>query len=129
MITEKEKAIAQEFLADKVIKGIWVNSAGELFFDEGLAKASDDEAEFIKKPKEDQKTDAGTAEASTQTGDADDAELKAKNLKLLAETTLVKENYQTMKTLVKFFDIKTEDNKADTLIGALTQFKETVNNL
>lgn len=126
MVTEKEKAIAAEYLADKSIKGVWVNSAGELFFDEGLAKASDEDAEFIKKLKEDQKANAETTGTNTQNGGADDAELKEKNLKLLAETALVKENYQTMKGLVKFFDIKTEDVKANTLIAALTAFKETL---
>lgn len=126
MVTEKEKAIAEEFLADKVIKGVWVNSAGELFFDEGLAKASDEEAEFIKKPKADQKPDAGKADTNTQTRGADDTELKEKNLKLLAELDLKKENYEAMKALVKFFEIETENKKAETLIAALTQFKETL---
>ena len=129
MITEKEKAIAHEYLADKVIKGIWVNSAGELFFDEGLAKASDEEAEFIKKLAAKKESQADTDDTTTQAADAKNAELKEKNLKLLAETELKKENYQAMKALVKFFEITTEDNKADTLITALTAFKETVNNL
>lgn len=118
MITEKEKAIAQEFLADKLIKGVWVNSAGELFFSEDLAKASDEDAEFIRKLKLDQKPDA--------VAETDDLELKAQNLKLLAETELIKENYKEMMALVKFFEITTEDKKADTLIGALTEFKETL---
>jgi hypothetical protein len=121
MVTEKEKAIAKEFLADKLIKGVWVNSAGELFFSEHLAKASDEDAEFVKKPVEKKESDT-----DTQSIDAQDSELKAKNLKLLAETELIKENYKEMTALVKFFEITTEDKKADTLIGALTEFKETL---
>ncbi|QSW90706.1 hypothetical protein J0383_07820 [Flavobacterium endoglycinae] len=127
MVTEKEKDIAQEYLADKSIKGVWVNSAGELFFDEGLAKASDEEAEFIKKSKADQKeSDTTATDKKDEAAEAQAAELKEKNLKLLAETELRKENYQTMKALVKFFEITTEDHKADTLITALTNFKETL---
>lgn len=129
MITEKEKAIAQEYLADKVIKGIWVNSEGELFFDEGLAKASDEDAEFVKKSAVQKEPSTVSDKTDTKDAEAKNAELKEKNLKLLADTELKKENYQVMKSLVKFFDIKTENNTADTLITALTQFKETLNNV
>jgi hypothetical protein len=116
MITEKEKSIAKEYLVDKEIEGIWVNSAGELFFDEGLAKASDKEAEFVKK---------SAGKKKTETADQE-VELKAKNLQLLQETNLEKENYKPMLALANFFDIKTEDKRAETLIKALTEFKETL---
>lgn len=124
MVTEKEKAIATEYLADKLIKGVWVNSAGELFFDEGLAKASDEDAEFVKKtPAKTEKSD------EIKNDDSQGAELKETNLKLLAETELKKENYKEMAALAKFFDIKTEDKKAETLITALTEFKATLKQL
>lgn len=131
MITEKEKAIAQEYLADKVIKGVWVNSAGELFFDEGLAKASDEDAEFVRKPAEKKVKEAGSETKDSTKKDAQNtlivnAELKEKNLKLLSELELKKENYDAMKALVKFFEIKTEGKSADTFITALGQFKETL---
>lgn len=129
MVTEKEKAIAEQYLADRKIKGVWVNSAGELFFDEGLAKASDEDAEFIKKSAAKKETAIVPDKPDTKDAEAKNAELKEKNLKLLTDTELKKENYQTMKALVKFFDIKTENNTADTLIVALTQFKETLNNV
>lgn len=121
MVTDKEKAIATDYLAGKTIKGVWVNSAGELFFDEGLAKASDEDAEFVRTPAEKKKE-----QAADQNKDAQNAELKEKNLKILAELELKKENYQPMKALVKFFEIKTESNSADSFIAALTQFKETL---
>lgn len=121
MITDKEKSIATDYLAGKSIKGVWVNSAGELFFDEGLAKASDEDAEFVRTPAAKKKE-----QTADQNKDTQNAELKEKNLKILAELELKKENYQTMKALVKFFEIKTENNSADTFIAALTQFKETL---
>lgn len=131
MVTEQEKTIALEYLADKTIKGVWVNSAGELFFDEGLAKASDEDAEFIRKPAQKEVKKADSDKKDNQSKDvqnppSDNSELKEKNLKILAELELKKENYQSMKALVKFFEIKTENNSADTFITALTQFKETL---
>ncbi|MEO6176781.1 MAG: hypothetical protein ABIP27_16640 [Flavobacterium circumlabens] len=129
MITEKEIAIAQEYLADKTIEGVWVNEAGELFFSKELALASDKDAEFIKKTAKKKEQQTGTPGADSHVAEAKSAALKEEKLKLLAETTLVKENYQAMKGLVKFFEIKTENNSADTLITALTAFKETLKNL
>lgn len=52
---------------------------------------------------------------------------KAEKLKELEALELVKENYNQMKALVKYFEIKTADQKAETLIAALTEFKTTLN--
>jgi hypothetical protein len=49
MITQEHKKIAQEYLADKELKGVWVNSKGELFLKEAHAMTSDKDAEFVKK--------------------------------------------------------------------------------
>jgi len=38
-----------------------------------------------------------------------------------------KMKYDDLKKLCKFFEIKTEDQKADTLISALTEYKSTLN--
>jgi hypothetical protein len=111
MVTEKETAVAKEYLEGKTIKGIWVNSNGELFSSEHLAKSSDEDAEYVKNTKEEKASDTDT---------------QAENLKLLEDTELVKENYQVMAALVKAFELKTADKKAETFIEALTQFKETL---
>lgn len=49
-------------------------------------------------------------------------ELEAK-VKELESTELVKENYKVLKDLVKYFQIDTVDQKAETLIVALTEYK------
>ncbi|HFG0564486.1 hypothetical protein [Flavobacterium psychrophilum] len=51
-----------------------------------------------------------------------DTELEAK-VKELESTELVKENYKVLKDLVKYFQIDTVDQKAETLIVALTEYK------
>ena len=40
---------------------------------------------------------------------------------------LVSANYKEMKALAKYFDVKSEDQKAETLITALTELKNTLN--
>ncbi len=118
MVTDKETAIAKEYLAGKTIKGIWVNSQGELFSNKELAIASDEDAEYVRNIIEGDKADAEATNVVKT-----DEESKAANLKLLEETELTKQNYKVMQSLVKAFEIKTADNKAETLIEALTKFK------
>lgn len=153
MVTEKETAIAKKYLEGKAIEGIWVNSNGELFSNEHLAKSSDKTAKFVEnttskkeaEPETDKK--ANNTDLTKAVGDANkkatntdktvtdtnqvktvtDADKKAENLKLLAETPLVKDNYKIMQTLVQAFDLKTADKRAETYIEALTQFKTTLN--
>lgn len=45
----------------------------------------------------------------------------------LASLELVSSNYQEIKALVKYFDLKPVDQKAETLIAALTEFKNNLN--
>ena len=113
MIKEEAIAVAKAYLEGKQIKGIWVNSNGELFSNEHLAKSSDEDAEFVKSTKEEKATEI-------------DTDTQADNLKLLEETELIKENYKTLVVLVNAFKIEVSDKKAETLIAALTQFKETL---
>jgi hypothetical protein len=54
----------------------------------------------------------------------DNKETKIKELNALE---LVTANYNEMKVLVKYFDLKVENQKAETLIAALTEFKTTLN--
>ncbi|WP_102980121.1 hypothetical protein [Chryseobacterium scophthalmum] len=54
----------------------------------------------------------------------DNKEAKIKELNALE---LVTANYNEMKVLVKYFDLKVENQKAETLIAALTEFKTTLN--
>lgn len=54
----------------------------------------------------------------------DNHESKIKELETLELSTA---NYNEMKALVKFFDVKVENQKAETLITALTEFKNTLN--
>ena len=55
-----------------------------------------------------------------------EAEKEAKLLEL-SGLDLVKENYQEIKSLVKYFDLKPVDQKAETLISLLTEFKNNFN--
>ncbi|AKK74443.1 hypothetical protein OK18_19115 [Chryseobacterium gallinarum] len=55
-----------------------------------------------------------------------EAERTAK-IKELESLELSSANYNLMKPLVKFFGIETADQKAETLIAALTEFKTTLN--
>ncbi|GIZ15300.1 hypothetical protein [Capnocytophaga catalasegens] len=51
---------------------------------------------------------------------------RAEKIAELQALELVKENYNQMKSLVKFFDIKTSNQSAEALIEALTEFKKTI---
>lgn len=63
---------------------------------------------------------------TTNEGFDAEAEKQAK-LEELATLELVKENYHEIKALVKYFDLKPADQKAETLIAALTEYKNTLN--
>lgn len=49
---------------------------------------------------------------------------RAEKITELQALDLVKENYKEMKVLVDFFEIKTNDKKAETFIEALSEFKQ-----
>lgn len=65
--------------------------------------------------------------------DVADEDLKAKAFKEsekmaqeLENTELIKENYKQLKVLVKYFEIETADQKAETLIKALEEYKSKI---
>jgi hypothetical protein len=59
-------------------------------------------------------------------GDASSTEESEKMAQELEETELVKENYKQLKVLVKYFEIETADQKAETLIKALEEYKSKI---
>ena len=61
-------------------------------------------------------------ELTSKKEDVDGDQLAIK-LEELEATELVKENYKVLKDLVKYFQIEVADQKADTLIAALTEYK------
>jgi len=63
------------------------------------------------------------SEESTSKNEAE----KTQKLQELAELELISANYNEMKALAKYFDVKTEGQKADAFITALTEFKATLN--
>lgn len=62
---------------------------------------------------------------NVKTADPDEYDRETK-IKELESLELVTANYNQMKSLVKFFAIDAADQKADTLIAALTEFKTTL---
>ena len=51
---------------------------------------------------------------------------RAEKIIELQALELVKENYNQMKSLVKFFEIKTQNQSAEAFIEALTELKKTL---
>ncbi|MCU7615660.1 hypothetical protein NZ698_00500 [Chryseobacterium sp. PBS4-4] len=101
-VLEKEKSLSEEIVNvknDKVLE-VTINT---------LIPTKEQVAEQVK-----QVLENGAA----------DREAKIKELEALE---LVTANYNEMKALVKFFDLKVENQKAETLITALTEFKNTLN--
>lgn len=60
------------------------------------------------------------------TGDEKKEAQWAEKITELQALDLVKENYKEMKVLVDFFEIKTNDKKAETFIEALSEFKQSL---
>lgn len=58
-------------------------------------------------------------------GDASSEESE-KMAKELEETELIKQNYKQLKVLAKYFEIETADQKAETLIKALEEYKSKI---
>lgn len=67
------------------------------------------------------------AQVFTDNDSPDPESEKQVKLEELAGLELVKENYQEIKALVKYFNLKPADQKAETLIAALTEYKNTLN--
>ncbi|EKT3967129.1 hypothetical protein [Flavobacterium psychrophilum] len=72
---------------------------------------------------EDQKISSFTRKSiESKNEDIDEDQLVLKLAELEA-TELVKENYHVLKALVKYFEIEVADQKCETLIQALTDYK------
>ncbi|KQT17422.1 hypothetical protein ASG31_08405 [Chryseobacterium sp. Leaf404] len=52
---------------------------------------------------------------------------RPEKIKELEALELVTANYNEMKALAKYFEVKTDNQKAETFIAALTEFKKTLN--
>ena len=104
-----------------------VTSDGRVFHTLGSAQSMagtlDDQTIESYKRKVLEKELADTGKSSTQTNEAE----KETKLKELSELELVSGNYQQMKALASFFGLKPADQKVDTLIASLTEFKTTLN--
>ncbi|MXV37679.1 hypothetical protein GO491_03140 [Flavobacteriaceae bacterium Ap0902] len=72
---------------------------------------------------EDKKVEKLIREADNESADNNDLTEKIKELK---ELELVKSNYNQMKSLVKYFDLKVADQKAETLIEVLEDYKQKI---
>lgn len=93
-------------------------SDGSCFYTENAAEAH---AKTQKDKKVKKVYNEGSAKEDSSGAAPDD--IKVLKLKQLQETELVKENYITMKELVKYFEVQVTDQKAETLIEALTAYK------
>ena len=101
-----------------------ITSDGRVFHNigaaQGMAGTLDDQniESYSRKVLEKEK-----AESVTDTSIVDAAMMEA----FLNVHDVDKMKYDDLKRLCKFFEIKTEDQKADTLIAALTEYKSTLN--
>lgn len=109
----------------KNVKEVYATEDGNVFIEENRAK-------IHVKDKKDMKyhtitrTSAEENQPEKKEVDEIDENLIAEKTKELQELELVKENYQKMKSLVLFFQIETPDLKADSLIAALTEYKNKI---
>ncbi|WP_234111677.1 hypothetical protein [Chryseobacterium sp. R2A-55] len=85
-------------------------------------KNTDDEAELAKLEAEKKAKEDAEAEKIAK----ENAEFLAEKTKLLQETDIEKAEYATLKDLAKAFEVKTEDQKAETLKTALIEFKNNL---
>lgn len=108
-----------------------ISSDGRVFHTKGSAESfavtlEDRTVEsFTRKSMEskDKANDKSSDKDKDKTGDIDVEALVALKTKELQETELVKENYKAIQGLVKYFQIEVENQKAETLIAALTEYK------
>jgi len=117
----QEKLVAQYFKENKSAKEIYVTSDGFLF---PQRKHALDHANTLEDSKREVKTvkNPNHVESETdQTGDGN-TQLSEEQKQLLA-SGLKKENYNAIKALAKVLNIETPDQKAETLIKALEDYK------
>ena len=101
------------------VNAVYAAEDGNVFIEENRAKIHKVKYHTITR------TEAKASEPA-KPGNDENAEVLAAKTKELHELELVTSNYQKMKSLVQFFQIETEDQKADTLIAALTEYKSKI---
>jgi hypothetical protein len=106
------------FKEDKKLKQVFASEDGNIFFDENRAKlhAGEKKIEYHKITR----TDAVDLEDSNDEGN----EVKADKIKELQALDLTTKNYQDIRNLVNYFSIPVSDQKAETLIAALNEYKQ-----
>ena len=72
------------------------------------------------------RVEAEATKTDVDSGNEIDENVVAEKTKELQDLELVVANYQKMKQLVSFFQIETADQKAQTLIDALTEYKSKI---
>jgi len=126
---KKFKEAAQDYFERHTVSDeCHITSDGRVFHTKGSAQGfagtlDDQEIESYNRKvlEKEQKIDT-----DSEGGDASDADI-LKNTILLKEADLEKLDYNELKSLAKFFEVEAENQKAPTLIEALTKFKETLN--
>ena len=101
------------------VNTVYAAEDGNVFIEENRAKIHKVKYHTITR------TEAKASEPA-KPGNDENAEVLAAKTKELHELELVTANYQKMKSLVQFFQIETPDQKADTLIAALTEYKSKI---
>ncbi|MGQ1929577.1 hypothetical protein [Ornithobacterium rhinotracheale] len=120
---------------------VYKTSDGKYFYTENDAKnyASNLEDKKVKKLMRGNDTSKSILKVVSQilnnaVEDASETEEKPKTqnselnekIQELKTLELVKSNYNQMKSLVKYFDLKTEDQKAETYIKVLEEYKQKI---
>lgn len=107
------------FKEDKKLKQVFASEDGNIFFDENRAKlhAGEKKIEYHTISRMD-------ALSSDEDTNDDDSEVKAAKIKELQALELIPKNHPTMRALVNYFSIPVNDQKAETLIAALTEYKQ-----
>lgn len=101
---------------------VYATEDGNIFVEENRAKL------HVKGKEQKYQTITRTEAGADQSADSNeiDEDLVAEKTRELEGLELVTANYQKMKALVLFFDIETSDMKSETLIAALTEYKNKI---
>ena len=101
---------------------VYATEDGNIFVEENRAKL------HVKGKEQKYQTITRTEAGADQSGDSNeiDEDLVTEKTRELEGLELVTANYQKMKALVLFFDIETSDMKSETLIAALTEYKNKI---
>ncbi len=102
------------------VNTVYASEDGNVFIEENRAKIHKVKYHTITRTEAE-----GSEEKQTGVDDTNEAAFVTKT-KELQELELTTANYQKMKALALFFKLETADQKADTLIAALTEYKSKI---